>query len=55
MSERARGIISASTGNHGQSVAFASQRAGVPCTVAVPRGNNPQKNAAMRALRRHRG
>jgi threonine dehydratase len=47
--ERARGIISASTGNHGQSVAFASQRVGVPCTVAVPRGNNPQKNAAMRA------
>ena len=48
-SERTRGIISASTGNHGQSVAFASQRMGVPCTVAVPRGNNPQKNAAMRA------
>jgi len=47
--ERARGIISASTGNHGQSVAFASQRIGVPCTVAVPRGNNPQKNAAMRS------
>ncbi len=47
--ESARGIISASTGNHGQSVAFASQRVGVPCTVAVPRGNNPQKNAAIRA------
>jgi threonine dehydratase len=47
--ERERGIISASTGNHGQSIAFASQRVGVPCTVAVPRGNNPQKNAAMRA------
>src|SRR5215207_7439562 len=48
-SERTQGIISASTGNHGQSVAFASQRVGVPCTVAVPRGNNPQKNADMRA------
>ncbi len=48
--ERARGIISASTGNHGQSVAFASQRAGVSCIVAVPRGNNPDKNAAMRTL-----
>ena len=48
--ERARGIISASTGNHGQSVAFAAQRAGVSCTVAVPRGNNPEKNAAMRAF-----
>jgi threonine dehydratase len=48
--ERARGILSASTGNHGQSVAFASQRAGVACTVAVPQGNNPDKNAAMRAF-----
>ena len=48
--ERARGVISASTGNHGQSIAFASQRAGVSCIVAVPRGNNPEKNAAMRAF-----
>ena len=48
--ERARGVISASTGNHGQSIAFASQRAGVACVVAVPRGNNPDKNEAMRAL-----
>jgi threonine dehydratase len=48
--ERARGVISASTGNHGQSIAFASQRVGVSCIVAVPRGNNPDKNAAMRAF-----
>jgi threonine dehydratase len=48
--ERARGVISASTGNHGQSIAFASQRAGVPCTVAVPLNNNPDKNAAIRAF-----
>ena len=48
--ERARGLITASTGNHGQSIAFASQRAGVSCIVAVPRGNNPDKNAAMRAF-----
>ena len=48
--ERASGVISASTGNHGQSIAFASQRAGVSCTIAVPRGNNPDKNAAMRAF-----
>ena len=48
--ERARGVISASTGNHGQSIAFASQRVGVPCTIAVPRGNNPDKNAAIRAF-----
>lgn len=48
--ERARGVITASTGNHGQSIAFASQRAGVSCIVAVPHGNNPEKNAAMRAF-----
>ena len=48
--ERARGVITASTGNHGQSIAFASQRVGVSCIVAVPRGNNPEKNAAMRAF-----
>lgn len=47
--ERAAGVITASTGNHGQSIAFACRRAGVACTVAVPRGNNPEKNAAMRA------
>ena len=45
-----RGVITASTGNHGQSIAMACQREGVPCTVVVPEGNNPEKNAAMRAL-----
>ena len=45
-----RGVITASTGNHGQSIAFACQREGVPCTVIVPLGNNPEKNAAMRAF-----
>jgi len=45
-----RGVITATTGNHGQSIALASRRAGVPCTIVVPRGNNPEKNAAMRAL-----
>ena len=48
--EKRRGVITASTGNHGQSIAFASARAGVPCIVAVPVGNNPDKNAAMRAF-----
>ena len=48
--ERSRGVITASTGNHGQSIAFASQHAGVSCVVAVPCGNNPDKNAAMRAF-----
>lgn len=46
--ERARGIVTASTGNHGQSVAMACGLEGVPCTVYVPVGNNPEKNAAMR-------
>ena len=49
-SERSCGVITASTGNHGQSISFAAQRAGVACTVAVPCANNPDKNAAMRAF-----
>ena len=44
-----RGVITATTGNHGQSIALACQREGVPCTIVVPQGNNPDKNAAMRA------
>jgi threonine dehydratase len=48
--ETERGIVTASTGNHGQSIAFASQLTGVSCTVFVPEGNNPEKNAAMRAF-----
>jgi threonine dehydratase len=47
--ERARGIVTASTGNHGQSIGMASRLHGVACTVFVPEGNNPDKNAAMRA------
>jgi threonine dehydratase len=43
------GIISATRGNHGQSLAFAGARAGVPVTIVVPRGNSTEKNAAMRA------
>ena len=45
-----RGVITASTGNHGQSIALACRREGVPCTVVVPQGNNPDKNASMRAM-----
>jgi threonine dehydratase len=45
-----RGVITATTGNHGQSIALACQRENVPCTIVVPVGNNPDKNAAMRAL-----
>ena len=47
--EQARGIVTASTGNHGQSIGLASRIHGVACTVFVPEGNNPDKNAAMRA------
>ncbi len=47
--ERARGIVTASTGNHGQSIALASRTHGVKATVFVPTGNNPEKNAAIRA------
>jgi threonine dehydratase len=47
--ERRAGVIGATTGNHGQSIAFACRREHVPCTLAVPVGNNPEKNAAMRA------
>lgn len=45
---RAGGIATASTGNHGQSMALACGRERVPCTIYVPVGNNPEKNAAMR-------
>ena len=44
------GVVSATTGNHGQSVAYAGRAAGVPVTIVVPPGNNPDKNAAMRGF-----
>lgn len=47
---RPRGVISATRGNHGQSVGFAARRYGVPAAVVVPSGNSVEKNAAMRAL-----
>lgn len=48
--ERAAGIIACSTGNHGQSLAFACRHFGVGCTIVVPCDNNPDKNAAIRRL-----
>ncbi|HEY4216412.1 MAG TPA: threonine/serine dehydratase [Gemmatimonadaceae bacterium] len=48
--ERARGVVAASTGNHGQGIAFGGSLLGVSTTICVPAGNNPEKNAAMRAL-----
>jgi threonine dehydratase len=43
-------LVSATRGNHGQSIAFAAARAGLRATLVVPEGNSPEKNAAMRAL-----
>ena len=45
-----RGVISATRGNHGQSVGFAARRHGLKATIVVPHGNSREKNAAMRAL-----
>jgi threonine dehydratase len=48
--ERARGLISASTGNHGQSIAYAGRLFGVRVLIVVPEGANPGKVAAMRGM-----
>ena len=44
------GLISATRGNHGQSLAFAGRQHGLPVTLYVPRGNSVEKNSAMRAF-----
>lgn len=46
----ASGVAAASTGNHGQGVAWAGERLGIPVTICVPLRNNPEKNATIRAL-----
>ena len=43
-------VVSATRGNHGQSMGWAARAHGVACTIVVPRGNSQEKNAAMRAL-----
>lgn len=48
--EMVQGVISATRGNHGQSVGYAARRFGIPATVVVPHGNSVEKNDAMRAL-----
>ena len=48
--ERARGFVTASSGNHGQSIAYAAQQFGAKCTVFVPVGANPVKVASMRSM-----
>lgn len=45
-----RGVISATRGNHGQSIALAAAAHGLTATIVVPHGNSVEKNAAMRAL-----
>lgn len=48
--ERESGVLGCSTGNHGQSLAYAARRFGAKCTIVVPEGNNPGKNQAIRDL-----
>jgi threonine dehydratase len=45
-----KGVVSATRGNHGQSIAMASALYGVPCAILVPEGNSREKNAAMRGF-----
>jgi threonine dehydratase len=44
---RIAGVVSATRGNHGQSISFAAARARIPATIYVPRGNSPDQNASM--------
>jgi threonine dehydratase len=44
------GVISATTGNHGQSIAWAATRLGIKAVIVVPHGNSPEKNRAMQAF-----
>jgi len=48
--ERRAGIMGCSTGNHGQSLAYAARRFGVKCTIVVPKNNNPDKIRAIKLL-----
>jgi threonine dehydratase len=47
---KAEGVITATRGNHGQSIALAARRAGLSATILVPHGNNVEKNAAMQSF-----
>ena len=47
--ERSRGVVAASTGNHGQGIAYGAHLLQARATICVPAGNNPEKNAAMRS------
>ena len=50
LSTKVTGVISATRGNHGQSIAFSASQAGIAATIYVPRGNSTDQNAAMRAF-----
>jgi threonine dehydratase len=45
-----RGVVAPTRGNHGAGIAYAGQLIGVPVTICVPLGNNPEKNSAMRGF-----
>ncbi len=45
-----KGLVTATRGNHGQSVAIAAMRLGLPAAIVVPEGNSAEKNAAMQAF-----
>jgi threonine dehydratase len=45
-----KGVVSATRGNHGQSLAYAGAKVGMPVTIVVPHGNSSEKNAAMKAF-----
>jgi threonine dehydratase len=47
---RLNGVVTATRGNHGQSIALAAASVGLPCSIFVPSGNSREKNAAMRAF-----
>jgi threonine dehydratase len=47
---RPSGVITATRGNHGQSIALAGRRAGLPVTILIPHGNSAEKNAAMQGF-----
>ena len=48
--ENKRGVVAATRGNHGQSVALCARQSGIPATIVVPHGNSIEKNAAMRSF-----
>lgn len=48
--QRRRGVVAATRGNHGQGLAYAGRLLGIPVTVCVPVGNNPEKNEAIRGF-----